>query len=409
MADNIEHQDKGELVANCDQLQNDEVVVTTPVESRIMSIRGKQIMIDRDLAELYGVETKRLNEAVKRNIERFPERFRFQLIKEEMAELVANCDRFNSLKHSTVRSYAFTEQGVAMLSTVLRSETAIRVSIRIMDAFVAMRRFMVTNAEVFQRLSTMEYHQLEIQQHQQETDKRIEEVFRRLDKGNAKPKQGVFYRTIFWKGTKQKLVMRFCAILILSVISILNSLELKSQTVVNILSNGYKLERSLFLHGKKIGVYNKKGRLIKLSTDDKTRQKIFLNQSNSLTDYGIKLKYPEVIHKDACVIADILSSYDPSEILSFTKPIGEQKKISIQNINKYYTYLDASVDYVLSIEIIVKDCLITQYSYTYKPNMSDAIISYTCVFTYDKNNRVVKLKKEYRKHYETIEFIYETK
>ena len=409
MADNIEHQDKGELVANCDQLQNDEVVVTTPVESQIMSIRGKQIMIDRDLAELYGVETKRLNEAVKRNIERFPERFRFQLTKEEMAELVANCDRFNSLKHSTVRSYAFTEQGVAMLSTVLRSETAIRVSIRIMDAFVAMRRFMVTNAEVFQRLSTMEYHQLEIQQHQQETDKRIEEVFRRLDKGNAKPKQGVFYRTIFWKGTKQKLVMRFCAILILSVISILNSLELKSQTVVNILSNGYKLERSLFLHGKKIGVYNKKGRLIKLSTDDKTRQKIFLNQSNSLTDYGIKLKYPEVIYKDACVIADILSSYDPSEILSFTKPIGEQKKISIQNINKYYTYLDASVDYVLSIEIIVKDCLITQYSYTYKPNMSDVIISYTCVFTYDKNNRVVKLKKEYRKHYETIEFIYETK
>ena len=69
MADNIEHQDKGELDTNCDQLQNDEVVVTTPVESRIMSIRGNQIMIDRDLAELYGVETKRLNEAVKRNIE----------------------------------------------------------------------------------------------------------------------------------------------------------------------------------------------------------------------------------------------------------------------------------------------------------------------------------------------------
>ena len=69
MADNIEHQDKGELVANCDQLHDDEVVVTTPVESRIMSIRGNQIMIDRDLAELYGVETKRLNEAVKRNIE----------------------------------------------------------------------------------------------------------------------------------------------------------------------------------------------------------------------------------------------------------------------------------------------------------------------------------------------------
>lgn len=150
-------------------------------------------MIDRDLAELYGVETKKLNQAVKRNIERFPERFRFQLTKEEMAELVANSDRFNSLKHSTACSYVFTEQGVAMLSTVLKSETAIRMSIRIMDAFVAMRRFMTTNADVFQRLSTMEYHQLEMQQHQQETDKRIDEVFCRLDEGNVKPKQGIFY------------------------------------------------------------------------------------------------------------------------------------------------------------------------------------------------------------------------
>ena len=193
MADNIEHPDKGELVANCDRLHSGEVVDATPVESRIISIRGSQVMIDRDLAELYGVETKRLNEAVKRNIERFPERFRFQLTKEEMAELVANCDRFNSLKHSTARSYAFTEQGVAMLSTVLRSETAIRVSIRIMDAFVAMRRFLTINADVFQRLSTMEYHQLEMQRHLQESDKRIDEVFRRLDEGNAKPNQGVFY------------------------------------------------------------------------------------------------------------------------------------------------------------------------------------------------------------------------
>jgi len=156
-------------------------------------------------------------------------------------------------------------------------------------------------------------------------------------------------------------------------------------------------------------VYNKRGRLVKLSADEIKYQKIFLDQSNSLIDYGIILKYPEVIYKDACIIADILSSYDPSEILSFTKPIGERKKISIQDINKYYTYLDASVDYVFSINIIVKDSLITQYSYTYKPNMSDVIISYTCVFTYDKNNRIVKLERIYRRHYETKEIIYENK
>ncbi len=188
MAEITEKTENCELVANCDRL-----VAVDNIEPLIKVIRGQQVMLDRDLATLYGVETKRLNEQVKRNMERFPERFRFQLTKEEMNELVTNCDRFNSLKHSTVRSYAFTEQGVAMLSTVLRSETSIRVSIRIMDAFVAMRRFMVTNAEVFQRLSTMEYHQLEMQQHMQESDKRIEEVFRRLDEGNAKPKQGVFY------------------------------------------------------------------------------------------------------------------------------------------------------------------------------------------------------------------------
>ncbi len=158
-----------------------------------MSIRGKQIIIDRDLAELYGVETKALNQAVKRNLERFPKHFRFQLTKDEMDKLVTNCDRFNSLKHSSVPSYAFTEQGVAMLSTVLRSETAIGVSIRIMDAFVSMRHFIAANAEVLQRLSTMEYIQLEMQKHQSETDKRIAEVFRRLDESSTQPKQGIFY------------------------------------------------------------------------------------------------------------------------------------------------------------------------------------------------------------------------
>ena len=110
-----------------------------------------------------------------------------------MDELVTNCDRFKNLKHSTVCPFAFTEQGVAMLASVLRSVTAIRVSIRIMDAFVSMRHFLINNADVFRRLSTIEYHQLEMMQHQQESDKRINEVFRRLDEGSVQPKQGIFY------------------------------------------------------------------------------------------------------------------------------------------------------------------------------------------------------------------------
>ena len=86
-------------------------ITSVLVESKIFLIRGKQVMIDRDLAELYGVETKRITEAVKRTIERFLEEFRFQLTQDEMNELVANCDRFKALKHSTVASYVFTEQG----------------------------------------------------------------------------------------------------------------------------------------------------------------------------------------------------------------------------------------------------------------------------------------------------------
>ena len=175
----------GELVANCDQLSS--------VENRILPIRGVQVILDRDLADLYGVETKVLNQSVKRNIERFPEHFRFQLSRYETDELVTNCDRFKNLKHSTVCPFAFTEQGVAMLASVLRSETAIRVSIRIMDAFVSMRHFLINNADVFRRLSTIEYHQLEMMQHQQESDKRIDEVFQRLDEGSVQTKQGIFY------------------------------------------------------------------------------------------------------------------------------------------------------------------------------------------------------------------------
>lgn len=106
-------------------LENAEVIENLPIARQILTIRGKQVLLDRDLATLYGVETKVLNQAVKRNAERFPERNCFRLENEETRELVTNCDRFNMLKHSSFAPFAFTEQGVAMLSAVLRSKTAI--------------------------------------------------------------------------------------------------------------------------------------------------------------------------------------------------------------------------------------------------------------------------------------------
>ena len=168
-------------------------VSTTDIENMIFNIRGVQVMIDRDLAQLYGVETKVLNQAVKRNLERFPERFRFQLTEKEADKLVTNCDRLQNLRHSSVTPFVFTEQGVAMLSSVLRSQTAVSVSIQIMDAFTAMRRFLASNADVFQRLAIVEQNQLAMAAHQIETDSKLDEVFKRLDSGSAAHTQGVFF------------------------------------------------------------------------------------------------------------------------------------------------------------------------------------------------------------------------
>lgn len=183
-----------------DQVEERQLPVENNVESLIRVIRRQQVMLDRDLAELYGVETRRLNEQVKRNIERFPEDFMFQLTKEECSKsqiATLNEGRGHNIKKLP---YAFTENGVAMLSSVLRSKTAVEANIRIMRAFVSMRHFMVNNAAIFQRLETIEFNQLEsnkvqakILAHQEVQDHRIDEIFRRLDEGMYKPKQGIFF------------------------------------------------------------------------------------------------------------------------------------------------------------------------------------------------------------------------
>ncbi len=156
------------------------------IQLKILTIRNQQVMLDRDLADLYDVQNKRLNEQVKRNIDRFPQKFRFQLSQQEKQELVANCDHLASLKHSPTRPYVFTEQGISMLSAVLRSPTAIKVSIQIMDAFVNMRKFITNNAAIFQRLEHLEIKQLN-------TDTKLDKVLQALETNEIKPKQGIFY------------------------------------------------------------------------------------------------------------------------------------------------------------------------------------------------------------------------
>lgn len=191
------------------------------IENLIHVIRGKQVMLDVDLARLYGVETKRLNEQVKRNIERFPEDFMFQLTREEAessrsqfatlnedgelsrSQFATLNGRGHNIKHLP---YAFTENGVAMLSGVLRSQQAININIQIMRAFNTMRHFIATNTQVFQRLEVIEHTQLSLVAHQEElvahqtsTDQKLEEVFHRLDEGAATPKEAIFYEGQFFE------------------------------------------------------------------------------------------------------------------------------------------------------------------------------------------------------------------
>lgn len=162
-------------------------ITSYDIRNKIYTIRGLQVMLDADLAELYHVNTKALNQAVKRNINRFPSSFCFQLTLAEKEELVTTCDRLTRLKHSSVCPNVFTESGAAMLSAILRSDVAVNTSIAIMNAFISLRHYMADNAVVFQRLDRIEIKQLE-------ADDKFNQLFKQLET----PKQDK--AVIFFKG-----------------------------------------------------------------------------------------------------------------------------------------------------------------------------------------------------------------
>ena len=166
----------------------------TDIQARILTVRGVQVMLDRDLAELYGVDVKRLNEQVKRNAERFPSDFMFQLSKEEcLRSQIATLNEARG-KHLKYMPYAFTESGVAMLSGVLRSLTAVEVNIRIMRAFVTMRHALAPLAPVMTRLEANERRQIA---DQSRNEARFDEIFARMSGGEL-PEHQIFYQGKFW-------------------------------------------------------------------------------------------------------------------------------------------------------------------------------------------------------------------
>ena len=170
-------------------MENKPTIVPQEIRNLIYTIRGKQVMLDSDLARIYQVETKVFNQAVKRNAERFPENFRFQLAQQEFDTINLRSQFVtSSLNYGGRRylPYVFTEQGIAMLASVLRSTVAIKVSIEIMNAFVEMRRMLMSNASLFHRLDKIELKQLE-------ADQKFEEIFKALESDKLHSEKGVFY------------------------------------------------------------------------------------------------------------------------------------------------------------------------------------------------------------------------
>jgi len=164
----------------------DNLIVKEDIAQKIHTFRNTKVMVDSDLAKLYGVPTGRLNEAVKRNIDRFPEDFMFQLSDKEKKELIANCDNPKNILVSPKPPFAFTEQGVAMLSGVLKSERAVQVNIYIMRAFVSMRKFMHENAGLVVRVDSLERKQIE-------NNKNFKIIFSAMDDKVIFKRQKLFY------------------------------------------------------------------------------------------------------------------------------------------------------------------------------------------------------------------------
>ena len=162
---------------------------TKDIKSLIYVVRGQQVMLDSDLAMLYQVETKVFNQAVNRNIERFPDNFRFQLTEEEFDALRSQIATSKGRGGRRYRPYMFTEQGIAMLSGILRSDVAVQVSIRIMNTFVEMRRFIANNALLFEKISNIELKQLE---YQKNTDEKFDKVFQYIE-DHAESEQRIFF------------------------------------------------------------------------------------------------------------------------------------------------------------------------------------------------------------------------
>ena len=263
------------------------------IKNLIYTIRGKQVMLDSDVAMLYQCETKYVNRVVKRNIERFPEEFCFQLTNEEydslriQASLTMRCQFVTAYIEKRNKSkipYVFTEQGIAMLSALLKSDIAVKVSVNIMKAFIEMRKFIYLNDQVFERLTTLEYKQLE-------TDKSIKQLFNMFEQEES-IKQKIFFQGQIWdsyeliidiiKKAKEKITIidNYIDDSILKMLSKKNK-NVKAVIITSEKSNLLKLD---------IQKFNKEYPTLEIAKTDKIHDRFIIIDNKELYHIGASLK-----------------------------------------------------------------------------------------------------------------------
>ncbi len=262
---------------------NNLIVSEEHIKNAIYNIRGKQVMLDSDLAKLYEVSTSRLNEQVKRNIERFPEDFMFRLTENEYANLKSQ-NAISSWGGRRKLPNVFTEQGISTLSGVLNSKTAIRVNIAIMRAFVGMRKFLIANASIFQRIEKIELKQLE-------TDDKIGQIINALEDKSMKPKQGVFFDGQIFDA--YKFVSKLIKSATKSIILIDNYVD---ETVLALFSKNQKVDVTIYTKNLTnqlkldLSKYNAQYREIEIRKFKKAHDRFLIIDKNEIYHFGASLK-----------------------------------------------------------------------------------------------------------------------
>ena len=283
---------------------------TIDIKSLIYCIRGKQVMLDSDVAMLYHYETKKINQAVKRNIDRFPEKFCFQLTEEEflnlrsqivtLNEININAEQENNWSQFVTSSksdnskhrgkkylpYVFTEQGIAMLSGLLKNDIAVQVSIHIMDAFVEMRKFISINGQVFERLTNVEYRLLE-------HDNKFNQVFNELQKNKEQEfKQKIFFKGQIWDS--YELIIDIIKTAQSKIVIIDNYID---DTILKMLQKKNKNVQAIILTSQNCNItkldikkFNEQYGVLKIARTDKFHDRFIIIDNKELYHCGASLK-----------------------------------------------------------------------------------------------------------------------